>query len=368
MCTFMNTLPRHSKSVGDKKRNLLVSLRPCKDENGQKTWYRFMLLAFQNASSTRDYPWIERYVHQHWGKNEKGYNMIDDQVVCPVTKWVDWEGDRYDGCPVCKVANQYFLTFKESGWKDKDSCKKNKEYGRKFEGIIPVFVVNDPNYAGNNNKFKVIILNDKKFYAEFKSKVDAMTRTVPVFNGKAAVDCCFHVAEVEEVRNQGQPNEYKYKTRSIDKIVFTNKPYDIPAITKEAVDGMGFDDQYYTASTKDELKMFYDKHIKVSNSDIPDSDNADMVFEAKPEAKAAPAAKADMPVDNKPVVTKVENPAAKAEPSDPDDLNDILASVDDAKSTKASSPAAASASQKPAIKKDDPESTTDASVDELLKD
>ena len=42
MCTLMTSVPRNSKSNGGvKKRNLLMSLKPCADE---KTYYRVRLL------------------------------------------------------------------------------------------------------------------------------------------------------------------------------------------------------------------------------------------------------------------------------------------------------------------------------------
>jgi hypothetical protein len=49
-----------------------------------------------------------------------------------VTKWVDWEGNRYDDCPICKYAGQQYGAWKESGFKDPDARKKNKEFSRKF--------------------------------------------------------------------------------------------------------------------------------------------------------------------------------------------------------------------------------------------
>ena len=72
MCTFMSTLPKHSKSAGMNKnnKNLVLSLKPCADE---KTYYRFRLLAFNGINSDRDDPHICRFVHQVWGKDpEKG--------------------------------------------------------------------------------------------------------------------------------------------------------------------------------------------------------------------------------------------------------------------------------------------------------
>ena len=101
------------------------------------------------------------------------------------------------------------------------------------------------------------------------------------FNGKNAVDCCIHVVDVPKKINEGKANEYVFHERMIDKIVFTDSPYDITAITKELVTGSGFDEEYYTSSSLDELQAFYNRHYKISNDDIPDDDPVD-VMDAEP--------------------------------------------------------------------------------------
>ena len=90
MCTLMTSVPRNSKSNGGvKKRNLLMSLKPCADE---KTYYRVRLLGFLNEHTDRDDFCIVRYVHQKWGVNaEKGYPVLEDEITCPVTPHVHVE-------------------------------------------------------------------------------------------------------------------------------------------------------------------------------------------------------------------------------------------------------------------------------------
>ena len=273
MCTFMSSLPKKSKSAGQRtaKKNLVMSLKPCPTE---KSVYRFRLLAFSSESKNdRDDPHIIRWVHQVWKKDpEKGFPVLEDEITCPVTPHVHVEGDRYHACKVCDMANKYFLAFKESGWKDKEANRKNKELSRKFNACIPVYVVDDPIYDGNIGKFKVLIINDKKEYQEFRAKIEKQLLKTPVFNGKGAVDLCIHVGEEVQTFNEGQPNERTYKKKVWDKVVFSTKPYDIPSITKETVDGMGFDETYYTSSSPEEILAFYNKYCKVSNDDIPEED------------------------------------------------------------------------------------------------
>lgn len=312
MCTFMSSLPKKSKSAGQRtaKKNLVISLKPCPDAN---SYYRFRLLAFNSDSKNdRDDPHIIRWVHQIWKKDpEKGFPILEDEIVCPVTPHVHVEGDRYHACKVCDIANKYFLAFKESNWADKEANRKNKEFGRKYQAIVPVYVVNDPNYDGNIGKFKVLIFNDKKEYQEFRAKIEKQLLKTPVFNGKGAVDVCIHVGEELQVFNEGQANERSYKKKVWDKVVFSTKPYDIPSITKETVDGMGFDEEYYTTSTPEEILAFYNKYCKVSNDDIPEEDEIPVY---KPEVSSAES-------NGSKVIEEIKVQASKSDDlaTDPDD-------------------------------------------------
>lgn len=303
MCVFCNDMNLNSKSsIVRKKQFTFLSIKPTKP----KEYYRFRLLNFRyNSKNDRDTPFIERFVHQKWVNSEDGKGTLET-VVCPVTEFVkrNWNGNPYDDCPICRYANMNFVAFRDSGWKDKTSNKKNKEFGRKFEALIPVYVVSDPNYIPNNGKLKVISITDKDLYKKFLNTINYTMRNVPVFNGGTAVDFYLRMENVTETVNPGTAKEYTWSHNKLimpdllDKngnatgllrcFLPPDKAYPIPGITKELVDDFPFDDEYYVASTKEELEAFYDKYCKVSNDDIPDDDDV-AVFEApkvsKPVAK-----------------------------------------------------------------------------------
>jgi len=117
------------------------------------------------------------------------------------------------------------------------------------------------------------------------------------------------MAEVPEVRNEGQPNKYVFKNKVIDKILFANKTKDLPAITKQAIDAFPFDATYYVSSTKDEIQAFYNKYIKVSNDDIVDDDDEVKVFDSP---------KTESSIKEEVVSTTNEN----VETTDSTDIND----------------------------------------------
>lgn len=238
------------------------------------------------------------------------------------------------------------MALKESNWRDAIARQKNREFGRKYQAVVPVYVVNDPNYAGNNRKFKVIIFWDKKQYQDFEEKIKRASMTKCVFNGKQAVDCCIHMSEVPEVRNEGQSNEYVYKAKVIDRITFSKDPYDIAAITKEAVDAFPFDETYYVQSTKEEIRDFYDKYIKISNNDIPDDDDIEVYSKAEAQLAA--------PIE--------ENAKKETSDIDVDDIDDLTSEGDSE---------AADAPAEVPVKKDEAKPSInidDVDVDALLND
>ena len=147
-----------------------------------------------------------------------------------------------------------------------------------------------------------------------------------MFNGVGAVDCCLHVKEEIETLRPGQPNEYKWKKRVIDRIVFSTKPYDIAAINQDAIIAMGFDDEYYTSSTPDELNQFYQKYCTISNDDIPDADEV-RIYD-------------DKPADTKPVNPENDLAPTAAPPADLDDLDDLTRDPEDLPAETPTAPAA----------------------------
>lgn len=364
MCTFLSTLPKQSKSVSTNRPvNIFLSLKPCPADD-PRAFYRFRLLNFASKNSTRDYPFIEKYTHTVWGKTEDGKPMIESSVVCPVTKYVDWVGDRYD-CPICKYASNNFISYKESNYKDKVSAEKNRKFSRKFEANIPVYVVNDPNYEGNNNKFKVITFTDKDKYAEFKELVNVKLREVSVFNGVAGVDFCIRIDKIVETVNAGQPNEYTWSHNVISKMLFSSKPYELPAITKEAVDAFPFDDQYYISSTKEELDQFYNKYCRVQMDDLDIEDEA-ITIVSTPTVKPAPVVTS--PAKKRDIEeTPVSNPAVVATPPandiSNDDIDDLLNDITG--ESKTATPPPATVEETPV---QESSSLDDLDIDALLDD
>lgn len=271
MCTFISSLSRQSSTIiGAKKKNVAgeLYLRECKDA---KTYYRVRLLGFSSKAG-RDDPHITRYVHTAWENDPATGKKKLVKVVCPTTPWVNTEGNGLHSCKICNYSTQQFSIYSDSGKSDKNACRKGFASKKKFEAIIPVYVITDPNYEKNAGKFKVIIMNDPKEFAAFREQITAQQRIANPFNGHNAVDCVIHVSAIA--------NENGYKNHVIDKIKFTTEPYDIPSINSQKIDEFPFDDTFFVSPDPEEIDEFYDKHCAISNADIPDDDDIP-VYSAK---------------------------------------------------------------------------------------
>lgn len=286
MCTFCSDLPSHSRTSGSaKKRNITIFLSP-NDPDNPKEAYRFRLLWFKKPEeNNRDFPFIERQVHTHWGKTESGKAYVDDTVVCPYTKFVDIDGDD---CPICKQANA-LAPWAPQNRGNKIAMKKFNQLKRTYQAIIPVFVVNDPKKPENNGKLMCFILNNNDEYKQLiktineeKAKIRAGGNKYDCFNGKQGVDLFIRMEKVPELRNAGKPNEYTAEVRKITTMGFGKNVYDIDAINKEAIDDFEFDQQYFVTNTIQELKAFYNKYYALGGANVPDEDIAGLVNTAKP--------------------------------------------------------------------------------------
>lgn len=378
----MTELPTNSQNgETQRKPNLMIYIKP----TPPKEYYRFRLLGFKSSKSDRDYPFITTFKHTVWVEGEDGKRHTEN-VVCPVTPFVkkNWKGDPMNDCPICRFANANFVAWKQSGWKDREAAKKNKEFGRKFEALIPVYVVNDPNYQQNNGHFRVFSFTDKDVYKQFQDLVRAKSQEAVVFNGKNALDFYIRYEMVEETLRQGQPNEYVWKHPVLKQMGFTNKPYDIPQITKEAIDEQfPFDETYYVGSTMSELEDFYNRHIKVSNDDIPDEEEITIVqptqkkFVEKTNSIANTEVAPQQPKDDgKPLAGMPfdddieEEPAAPAKTKEnvEDEINDLLDEEDETPNKEVQAPAKKEAEILESPKDPMKTQTSDDDIDSLLND
>ena len=307
MCTFHSDLQTSERPKNSRKSPITLFLRP-NDKNTPTERYRFRILNFTSASkSDRTNAFISRYVHNHWSKNETGKNIVDETVVCPISQYVDARNDQSLGfsdifaelklknkkpqaeniCPICKRYSEAWNIYNSSGHRDKLAQERIRSLKRQFQGIVPVYVVNDPVNETNNGRFKCIVFNNSEEYKHLlnvirdeMAKISLAKRNGQAYdwcNGENAVDLYIRVDDVPVVWNEGKPTERHSTVRKITEINFGKNPYTIrdanknPVITEEAIDRFEFDEQYFTKNTLSELEDFYKRHFTVVNPDIPDA-------------------------------------------------------------------------------------------------
>ena len=301
MCTFCSNLPSNEYGGDGKKAFITLFLKP-NDPSNPKESYRFRLLNYRSPTkNNRSYPFISRYVHNHWSVNENGIRVVDDYMVCPSTPYIDARNDLELGyadsfkelklrdkkptwdniCPICKHVAEAWNAWKSSGKTDKMALDRISALKKQFQGVVPVYVINDPVNPKNNGRFKCIIFNNQPEYKSFIelvnteiAKVVASKGSYQWCNGDNAVDFYLRMEKVPVVYKNGNQGT----TRKITKMKFGQKAYDLvdnngnPIVTKENIDRFEFDDQYYVKNTKSELEEFYSKYFSLVSNNIPDED------------------------------------------------------------------------------------------------
>lgn len=303
MCTFCSDLPTDERG-GAGKAFITLFLKPNNPADPNQK-YRFRLLNFRSPTkNNRSYPFISRFVHNHWGVNDKGINVVDDYVACPSSPYIDARNDSELGfvdvfkelklrdkkptwdnvCPICRHVAEAWNAWKSSGKTDKMALDRISMMKKQFQGVIPVYVVNDPINPKNNGRFKCFILNNQDEYKHLievvnmeRAKINASGGKYNWCNGENAVDFYMRMEKVPVTYKNGKQGE----TRKITMMKFGHTPYTLkdnnerPIITKENIDRFEFDDQYYVKSTKTEIEEFYTKYFSLVSNNIPDEDLSD---------------------------------------------------------------------------------------------
>lgn len=323
MCNFIDDIPTKSKTseiAGKTNKFLEVYLKPTPDDQ----IYRFRLIGI--STKTRDNPFIEKYIHEVWKFDEDGHRTLADSIVCPKTKYVGKAE-----CPVCKHTDQLWITCKNSGWTDKISQKKRRDLLRQYRAHLLVYVVNDPNYNGNNGKLKVITFKDPEDFKTFYNKAKEVRRNgIKIFNGGAAVDLWIRVGKVEETWYEGTPREVKREVTKITDMGFSTKPYPLPVITPALVDGFPFDSEFFEASTESEVLRFYNKYCTGVGVEIPADDIVPTVKTSTKSNNSATTVKATTnSISQKKMQETVEAAKEEVDNISIDDIEDFIDSTDD---------------------------------------
>lgn len=331
MCTFCHSSEMPTGNSKENKKSQFISWFPKPlDELGDTARYRMRLLFFRQPSkNNRKDAYLSQKIHDHWGETSNGKKIVDDIVICPGTKYSTYDEDKFVlnektgkkeiNCPICKKASEAYGAWKASGYKDKVAMKRYNALKSKFRAAVPIFLINDPLNEKNNKRMKVLVFTNKDEFDRFDAIVKEEIQKAyistkegkpyDVFNGENGVDFYLRMETVDEVRNQGKPNEYTAKVRKITQMAFGTKAYSIAEINKDAIDSFEFDEQFYISNTKDEINAFYKKYYGHDETEIPDEE-VDVFAKSKPLNTIATA--------NEPKKTEVVSDESLL--TDPDDL------------------------------------------------
>lgn len=292
---------------GVHKKNNEMYLRPISevDENGNKRelkdrCYVFRLLGFSDDNGLRTYPFIVRYEHQHFQYDDNGKCTGMMRIVCNTSEFVRSsypEANR--DCPICK----YSMDRTRDMWRDRkhpdrvagDLARDSKKVWAVY---IPVYVINDPTYEGNNKHAKILRLSGdegKKTYERLvamineqlstKDAVGNPKKSVNVFNGALGVDLlmlCDKVSKVMTNKKTGAPvidpatgKERTYmQSAVVDMRFLTKRMREYPNINEEMFRSLDFDSLYATPATDEELQAYmHANYVDIDDDDFSEDDD-----------------------------------------------------------------------------------------------
>ena len=327
--SIMTGLLTQRKNREFAKSSSQLFLRPT--EEGK--FYRVRLLntqphpnfvASSNFAHYRDFPFIIQHIHQVWQDvptdDPEKPRRVCKTIVCPQTDYVKANSTLSKAqCPMCAAYGSAWKAFSDSHYKNQEAKAKMKNLHNTLAVRVLVYVVQDPNHDANSGAVKVLTLDEDCYQALLTQIQASQANNTPIWNNDAC-DLFFTWGKVEKVKNEGKPNEYRFKKNGFTRIGFTTAPKHLDGLTDELVDDVQFDANWYQVPTKEELEAFYVENFSsqasIANDDIP----MDIPPIAAPKAVVKETAKptpAPEPVAKDPVVG---DPIAKDVTEDVDDI------------------------------------------------
>ena len=285
-------------------------------------FYRLRLLNTQpnpnfvsssNFAHYRDFPFIIQHIHQVWHdvptEDPEKPRRVCKTIVCPQTDYVKANSTLSKAqCPMCNAYGAAWKAFTDSHYKNKEASAKMKALHNTFAARVLAYVVQDPNHDANCGSVKVLTLDDDAYKALIAQITAAQGNNTPIWNNDAC-DLFFTWGKIEKVKNEGKPNEFRFKKSGFTRIGFTTSPKHLDGLTDELVDDVQFDANWYQVPTKEELEQFYVENF---------SSQASMTDDIPMDIPPAPPAPAPVKEATKPA--PIEDPVAKDVTEDSDDL------------------------------------------------
>lgn len=279
-----------------------------------------------NFSHYRDFPFIPQHIHTCWhdvatDNPDKPIRKVCETIVCPQTDYVKANSTLSKGqCPMCKAWASAWKAWTDSKYKNQEAKAKMRALHADFRVLVPVFVVQDPNFEQNNGSVKVVSFDQDAYDALLAQIQAAQGSNVAIWNNDAC-NLYFSWGKIEKVVHEGQPNEYRFQKNGFTRVGFTTNPKHIDGLTDDVTDDLQFDANWFTVPTKEELDQFYVQNFsnQAANDDIP-MDIPPLA--AKPVPK--PVAHVDVgipePAAPAPVPAAPAAPAPDPLASDPEDI------------------------------------------------
>lgn len=244
-----------------------INMKP----TNENEYYRFRMLWFEDKSNKRNIPFVEKYNHTVYGRDEDD-KLTVDYVTCPTSPYLNIE-NAWRQCPICQYTNKQYNLLKETDWKNKSARDIFNKLKRRFVAFIPVYVIKDPHFKDNIGQIKILLIKDTTAYQELCDKIKSKEYEHSVFNAEKSIDLVVQIKEIPQKDNDGnvkinQKTNKPYMDRKTC-FLFSKDPYDLN-IDDSMIDALNFDDSIYTYDDVSTLEEFLSKYAL--GVDIPDND------------------------------------------------------------------------------------------------
>lgn len=223
---------------------------------------RLRLLRFYTKLSARREPWITKFVHTVFSKNEDG-TFTSHFTVCPTTQYLNIQNAQAK-CKVCKAREmidaEYIKVEQLDAKKAQYLAKTAKTIKRKFKAFFPVYIFSDNLNPENDGKVKLLMIQsygDFKRIYEFLHKVRQSGAELvgKYFNNLNTLDASDLMLRVSE------SNVFEVKM-SFAKAETYIQNFDETMFLEDCIDPLKFDSEFFSPFDSEKHDDFFTNYIE----------------------------------------------------------------------------------------------------------
>lgn len=220
---------------------------------------RCRILRFKDALSTRKEPWVTKFVHTVFTKEEDG-SFSSNFTVCPSTHHLNIK-NWVERCSICSNLKPLDSKLKNATTEGQkfSIAKVIKTLKRKFKLFIPVYIISDSLNTENVGTSKILMLQSANYFYRISDYFNKINKESPeqvdkYFNHFGDSDCFDFILNVD--KDNVFEIAFKFERSESVLIKDFNTPTIQNAFVEHHITSLKFDEDFY------EQKFDDDKHLQ----------------------------------------------------------------------------------------------------------